>query len=244
MGAPIQVMVPNRDLATLEGRAAKEQGLEKRISVARAGTLAPLKLEIPGDLSGAAFLIAAAVLVPKSKIAVKGVGLNPTRTAFLNVLKRMGGDLNWKVEEERGREPVGSATAKFSKLKGVKISGDIISNLIDELPLLACLAACAEGTTVIRDAEELRKKESDRIAAVSAGLRKMGAKVGELEDGWAIEGPAELTGTDIETFGDHRIAMAFAVLGLVAEGETLIHRPECTDVSFPGFFNTLEGLAK
>lgn len=241
MKAPIEAAIPSFDRSTLEGRLAKEQK-EKRVSVTKVDSLAPLNMEIPGDLSGAAFLVSAAVLVPKSKIIIREVGLNPTRTAFLNVLKRMGAEVNWKVEEERAGEPVGSITARHSQLKGIKIAGEIIPNLIDELPLLACLAASAEGTTVIRDAGELRKKESDRIAAVAANLRKMGVKVGELEDGWAIEGPSELAGTDIETFGDHRIAMAFSVLGLAASGETLISQPECVEVSFPGFFQTLEGL--
>ncbi|MCI0405444.1 MAG: 3-phosphoshikimate 1-carboxyvinyltransferase, partial [candidate division Zixibacteria bacterium] len=203
----IEVNAPSFDPSTLEGRLAKEQK-KRRISVTRAGSLVPLNMKIPGDLSSAAFLVAAAVLVPKSKITVREVGLNPTRTAFLNILKRMGAEVNWKVEEERGGEPVGTITARHSALKGTKIAGDIVPNLIDELPLLACLAATAEGTTVIRDAAELRKKESDRIAAVTANLRKMGVKVGELEDGWAIEGPAELAGSDVESFGDHRIAMA------------------------------------
>jgi len=244
MKAPIEVALPIYDRSTLEGRLAKEQGADKRISVTKAGSLSPFNFEIGGDLSSGAFLIAAAVLVPKSKITVRQVGLNPTRTAFLNILKRMGGEVSWKIEGERCGEPVGSVTARSSKLKGVKIAGGVIPNLIDELPLLACLAACAEGTTVIRDANELRRKESDRISAVSANLRKMGVKVGELEDGWAIEGPAELAGAEIETFGDHRIAMAFSVLGLVAEGETLIRQPDCVEVSFPGFYETLERLGQ
>ncbi|MGH8005089.1 MAG: 3-phosphoshikimate 1-carboxyvinyltransferase [Limisphaerales bacterium] len=243
MKAPIEIAAPSFDPSTLEGRLAKEQK-KRRISVTKSASLAPLNMKIPGDLSSAAFLVAAAVLVPKSKITIRGVGLNPTRTAFLNVLKRMGAEVNWKVEEERNGEPVGTIGARHGQLKGVKIAGAIIPNLIDELPLLACLAATAEGTTVIRDAGELRKKESDRIAAVAANLRKMGAKVGELEDGWAIEGSLELAGTDIETFGDHRIAMAFSVLGLAASGETLISQSECVEVSFPGFFGTLEGLAR
>jgi 3-phosphoshikimate 1-carboxyvinyltransferase len=183
-------------------------------------------------------------LAPKSKITIREVGLNPTRTAFLNVLKRMGAEVSWKVEEEQAGEPVGTITARHGSLKGTKIAGEIVPNLIDELPLLACLAATAEGTTVIRDAAELRKKESDRIAAVTSNLRKMGVKVGELEDGWVVEGPTELAGTDIATFGDHRIAMAFSVLGLVASSETLISQPECVEVSFPGFFDALEGLTK
>lgn len=244
MKAPIEIVFPNYDPSTLEGRLAKEEGVEKRILVTKAGPLAPLNFEIPGDLSSAAFLIAAAVLVPKSKITVRQVGLNPTRTAILNILKRMGGEVSWKIEEEKCGEPAGNVTARHGQLKGVKIAGGIIPNLIDELPLLACLAASAEGTTVIRDAAELRKKESDRIIAVTANLRKMGVKVGELEDGWAIEGPAELAGAEIETFGDHRIAMAFSVLGLLANGETLIRQPECVEVSFPGFFETIERLVQ
>ncbi|MCI0331259.1 MAG: 3-phosphoshikimate 1-carboxyvinyltransferase [candidate division Zixibacteria bacterium] len=243
MKAPIEIFAPSFDPATLEGRLAKDQR-ERKISVTQTGTLVPLRMKIPGDFSSAAFLVAAAILVPKSKLTVREVGLNPTRTAFLNVLKRMGAEVNWKVEEEQAGEPIGSITARHSQLRGVKISGKIVPNLIDELPLLACLAASAEGTTVIRDAGELRKKESDRIAAVTSNLRKMGAKVGELEDGWAIEGPTEPAGADIESFGDHRIAMAFSVLGLVASGETLISQPECVEVSFPGFFETLEGLAR
>lgn len=243
MKAPIEINAPSFDPSTLEGRLAKEQK-ERKISVTRTKLLTPLNMKIPGDLSSAAFLVAAAVLVPKSKITIREVGLNPTRTAFLNVLKRMGAEVNWKVEEERAGEPVGTITARHSELRGVKVAGELIPNLIDELPLLACLAATAEGTTVIRDAGELRKKESDRIAAVSANLRKIGAKVGELEDGWAIEGSSELAGTAIESFGDHRIAMAFSVLGLAASGETLVSQPECVEVSFPFFFDTLEGLAR
>jgi 3-phosphoshikimate 1-carboxyvinyltransferase len=243
MKAPIEISAPAFDPSTLEGRLAKEEK-EKRITVTRTEKLVPLAMKIPGDLSSAAFLVAAAVLVPKSKITIREVGLNPTRTAFLNVLKRMGAEVNWKVEEERGGEPVGSITARHSTLKGTKIAGEIVPNLIDELPLLACLAATAEGTTVISDAGELRKKESDRIVAVTSNLRKMRVKVGELEDGWAIEGPAELAGGNIESFGDHRIAMSFSVLGLVASGETLISQPECVEVSFPGFFDALERLLK
>jgi len=243
MKAPIEIFAPNLDPATFEGRLAKEQK-DRKIAVTKASLLAPLNMKIPGDLSSAAFLVAAAVLVPKSKVTVREVGLNPTRIAFLKILRRMGAEVNWDVEEERAGEPVGSITARYSRLKGVKVAGGIIPNLIDELPLLACLAASAEGTTVIRDAAELRKKESDRIAAVAANLRKMGAKVGELEDGWAIEGPAELAGNSIETFGDHRVAMAFSVLGLAASGESLISQPECVEVSFPGFFDTVEGLAR
>ncbi|HEU4437190.1 MAG TPA: 3-phosphoshikimate 1-carboxyvinyltransferase, partial [candidate division Zixibacteria bacterium] len=164
MKAPIEIVAPSFDPSTLEGRLAKEEK-EKRIVVTRAESLAPLSIKIPGDLSSAAFLVAAAVLVPKSKITIREVGLNPTRTAFLNILKRMGAEVNWKVEQDRGGEPVGTITARHSELKGTKIAGEVVPNLIDELPLLACLAAVAEGTTVIRDAEELRKKESDRIAA-------------------------------------------------------------------------------
>lgn len=200
-------------------------------------------ISIPGDLSSAAFFIAAATLVPNSKLILKSIGINPTRTRILDILKRMGANIVAVKIYDESFEPKSDLRIESASLAPIEIGGSDVPLLIDELPILAVMASQARGTSVIRDAGELRKKESDRIASVVVNLKKMGATIEEFPDGMKIEGPAKLSGTSIDSFDDHRIAMAFAVAGLVADGETVINGAEWADISFPGFFETLDRLA-
>jgi 3-phosphoshikimate 1-carboxyvinyltransferase len=199
-------------------------------------------LTIPGDFSSAAFLIVAAVLVPGSEVTVEAVGLNPTRTGLLSILSAMGARIEIGPVVHVGREPWGTLTAFHSDLRGVHVEGDLIPAAIDELPLVAVLATQAEGETVVRGASELRVKESDRITAMAESLRAMGADIKEIEDGWIIRGPRPLKGTGLKAHLDHRVAMALAVAGLVAEGETVIEGAESVATSFPSFAETLASL--
>ena len=201
-------------------------------------------IDIPGDLSSAAFFIAAGLLVPNSELLIKNVGVNPTRTGIIDILHRMGANLEVKDEAIISEEPRANIVVKNSKLRAIKISGEIIPRIIDEIPIIAVAATQAEGTTEIRGAKELRIKESDRIATVSSELKKMGAKIQELEDGMIIEGPTKLRGTTVKSYGDHRIAMAMAIAGLVADGETIIEDTACIETSFPGFEKILTSLCK
>jgi 3-phosphoshikimate 1-carboxyvinyltransferase len=200
-------------------------------------------IEIPGDISTAAYFIAAATIVPGSHIIIRNIGLNPTRNAFINIVRQMGGEITIKNRREVSGEPVGDLEVMYTKtLKPRKISGKVVPNLIDEIPVLAILAATMKGTTIVRDAEELRHKESDRIMATLENLSAMGVKVGEFPDGFAIEGGGEINGAAIDSFNDHRIAMAFAVAGLVGHGQTVIKNSEAAAISCPQFFTMLEGL--
>lgn len=200
------------------------------------------EINIPGDISTASFFIAAALLIKDSHLIVKDIGINNTRMGLVKILKQMGAQINIKNRREISGEPVGDIEVFHSKLKPRKISGDIIPGLIDEIPILAVLASNIEGTTIIRDAEELRHKESDRIKAVCDNLSAMGVTVGEFPDGMAIEGRSELEGAEIDSFGDHRIAMAFAVAGLCAHGQTIIKDSDVVSISCPNYFNLLDGL--
>ncbi len=190
---------------------------------------------VPGDVSSAAFWAVAAAAQPDSDLIILDVGLNPTRTGLLKVLIRMGAQITEVLGGKDQAEPVGNITIKGGVLKGTVIEGDEIPNVIDELPILAVAAALAQGRTVIRDAGELRNKESDRISAVASNLREMGANVRELYDGLEIDGGTPLKGARIPSYGDHRIAMAFAIAGLFAEGETIIEDVACVATSYPGF---------
>ena len=193
---------------------------------------------VPGDISSAAFWLVAAAAQPGSRVVVKDVGLNPTRNGVLAVLARMGADIRTTVGRADA-EPSGTIELRGAGLRGTEIGGDEIPNVIDELPILAVAGALAEGRTVIRDAAELRVKESDRLAAISANLRAMGAHVTETSDGMEIEGGQPLRGARLESCGDHRIAMAFAIAGLFAEGETTIVDTACVDTSYPRFHEQL-----
>ncbi|WP_027363391.1 3-phosphoshikimate 1-carboxyvinyltransferase [Desulfotruncus alcoholivorax] len=201
------------------------------------------KITVPGDISSAMFLIVAGLIVKGSEIVLPNVGINPTRTGALQVLKAMGGDITINNPREVNGEPIGDITVRSSKLKGTEIGGAIIPYLIDEIPVLAVAAALAEGKTVISDAGELRHKESDRIATVVKLLRNFGAGVEEFTDGLVVHGVKKIRGAVCETFGDHRLAMSAAVAGLAADGETVVMGAECVHISYPGFFDTLKKIA-
>lgn len=194
---------------------------------------------VPGDISSAAFWLVAAAAQPDSRLVVKNVGLNPTRTGIIDVLFRMGARIREVIETNVQGEPLGSIDIKGVRLRATTIQGAEIPNVIDEIPILSVAAALAEGTTVIRDASELRVKETDRIAAVAANLRLMGVAVEEFPDGMAITGCPRLKGATLQCHHDHRIAMAFAIAGLFADGETTIENVACVDTSYPGFAETL-----
>jgi 3-phosphoshikimate 1-carboxyvinyltransferase len=205
-------------------------------------SLSPLFLSIPGDISSAAFPLVAAALVPDSKVTVEDVGVNPTRTGVLDVLRAMGADVTLDNEHEQGGEPVADVTVRSSDLVGVEVGGDVVVRALDEFPVLAVAATQARGTTRVRDAAELRVKETDRIAAVVAELRALGARIDPLPDGFIIEGPTPLRGAVVDSHGDHRLAMALVVAGLIAGGETVIENAECISDSFPGFVELMRDL--
>ncbi len=212
-----------------------------KISLKQPSKLEPdSDIEIPGDFSSAAFLIGAAILIKGSKICVKNVGINPSRTGFLQILEKMGANIILKNERYCYNEPVADIEVEYtSDLKSCTVEGDLVSNVIDELPLLAVLATRGSGVTILKDASELRYKETDRIKAITSELGKMGASIIEREDGFTIEGPTSLNGADVESFNDHRIAMSLAVAAKIAEGETRIKDFSCADISFPGFYEYL-----
>ncbi len=200
-------------------------------------------LYVPGDVSSAAFWMVAAAATPGACLTIKHVGLNPTRTGVMNVLLRMGAQISDSLEVTDG-EPCGNITIHGTELHGTVIDGHEIPNVIDELPILAVAAALARGETIIRDAHELRVKETDRISAVAQNLRLMGVEVREYEDGMDIVGGTPLQGAEIASFGDHRIAMAFAVAGLYAEGVTTVHNIDCINTSYPNFVHHLDLFLK
>lgn len=219
----------------------------KEIALRKRGTLKldAQEIEVPGDLSSAAFFIAAALITPDSEILIRNVGINPTRDGFLKVIQEMGASIEIFNIREYAGEPLADIWVMSSNLKAVSIEGDIIPLLIDELPLLAILATQAEGRTVIRDAAELRVKESDRITATVEGLRKLGARVEELADGMVIEGPVRLQGgVEIDSYYDHRIAMSFMVAGLVSQESFRIKEAEAVKISFPEFSTILKNCVK
>jgi len=195
---------------------------------------------VPGDISSAAFWLVAAAAQENSHLLVKDVGLNQTRTGILGVLVRMGAHVREIIEEVEDGEPRGSVEIRGAGLRGTTIHGAEIPNVIDEIPILAVAAALAQGTTIISDAKELRVKETDRISAIATNLKAMGAMVTEKEDGLEIYGGTPLKGARVQSFGDHRIAMAFAIAGMFASGETIIEDVDCVTTSYPGFYETLE----
>lgn len=199
-------------------------------------------LQIPGDLSSAAFFLTAALLVPGGEVTVKGVGVNPTRTGLLDVLAAMGASLAVTPGSEDG-EPSADLTARPAALSGVEVGGPLIPRLIDEIPILAVAATTARGVTEIRDAAELRVKESDRIQTLAGELAKLGAAIEERPDGLRIEGGRRLKGATVSSLGDHRIAMALIVAGLLAEGLTVVEGIDCIATSYPDFLATLQRLA-
>lgn len=198
-------------------------------------------IRVPGDISSAAFWLVAAAARRGARLVIRDVGLNPTRVGILRALSRMGAKIVERIDES-GCEPMGTLEIHGQGLQATEIGGAEIPTLIDEIPILAVAAALAEGRTVIRDAQELRVKESDRISVVAENLRRMGATVEEFADGMEIVGGAKLKGAEIHSLGDHRIAMSFAIAGLFAEGETVIHGAECIETSYPGFIREIEKL--
>lgn len=203
--------------------------------------LEPLDLTIPGDFSSAAFLLVAGLLTPDSDLTVTGVNLNPTRTGLLDVLEAMDADIRATYRSIESGEPMGDINVRTSALKGVEIDGETVVRMIDEFPILMVAALRAEGETIVRDARELRVKETDRIAVMANELRKMGAEIEEREDGFRIVGAQQLSGADVDGHDDHRIAMSMTIAGTVASGETLVTDAACVADSFPGFAETLIG---
>ena len=202
------------------------------------------KVEVPGDISSAAYFIVAGLIVPNTEILIKNVGINPTRDGILRVVQAMGGKLELLNASSDNGEPSADLLVRSSSLHGTVIEGDLIPTLIDELPVIAVLACFAEGTTVIKDAQELKVKESNRIDAMADNLTRMGAHVTATDDGLIIEGGHSLHGATIDSRKDHRIAMSFAVAALAADGETEIQDAECVNISYPEFYEDLRRLTR
>ncbi|MEG5057853.1 3-phosphoshikimate 1-carboxyvinyltransferase [Microcoleus sp. A2-C5] len=215
------------------------------VTVTGGSQLQGQKVIVPGDISSAAFWLVAGAIVPGSELVVENVGVNPTRTGILEALEMMGADIELQNQREAAGEPVADILVRYSsELRGCTIAGDLIPRLIDEIPILAVAAAFANGTTIIRDAAELRVKESDRLAVTAAELNRMGAKITELPDGLEITGGTPLTGADVDSYTDHRIAMSLAIAALNATGITNIHRAEAAAISYPDFTATLQQICQ
>lgn len=242
----VQEPIPSRDHTErmLRYLGAPLQVSAAGLAVTGGGELKGDLIEIPGDLSSAAFLIVAALLVKDAEVLVRSVGVNPTRTGFLEILQNMGARIELLNMREMSGEPVADIRVRAGRLTGVTINGAIIPRTIDELPILAVAAACAEGTTIIRDARELRVKETDRIAAMCTELKKMGADIEAQDDGMIIRGKESLSAAVCTSYGDHRVAMSMAVAGLAAQGETRVEDCACIKTSFPGFMNCLQALMR
>ena len=205
-------------------------------------SLAATNISVPGDCSSAAFLIAAAVLVPGSKVTLRNIGINPTRTGMLDVLSSMGADISVSYNGESGGEPTGDILVKHSNLKSTTVQGETVIRMIDEFPIFTVIATQSEGTTTVKDAAELRIKESDRISSLLEELRKMGIKFTEYTDGYTIVGPQILNPAQLESHGDHRMAMSLAIAGMIAQGCTEITHSEVVDESFPEYTKTFSQL--
>jgi 3-phosphoshikimate 1-carboxyvinyltransferase len=232
--------LPSRDHTErmLRAAGAEVTGEGDRVSV-EPGPLEPFRMKVPGDASSGAFLVVAALLVPGSELTIEGVGLNPTRIALFDVLQAMGGHLSVEITGDEMGEPVGSVVAAHSELHGIDVDPASIPALVDEIPVLAVAASQATGATTIAGAEELRVKESDRLAGMARALSALGASVEEKRDGFTIQGGTPLSGGEVDSLGDHRIALAMAVAGLVSEGPVRVRGWGCIETSFPEFLDTL-----
>ncbi|ADC51148.1 3-phosphoshikimate 1-carboxyvinyltransferase [Alkalihalophilus pseudofirmus OF4] len=224
------------------GVKVKREGL--KVSVKGGQSLKASHIVVPGDISSAAFFLVAGAIVPNSQITLTGVGLNPTRSGIIDVLQKMGASLTVSNEKVVSGEPIADLTIETSSLKGIEIGGDLIPRLIDEIPVIAVLASQAEGKTVIKDAEELKVKETNRIDTVVSELKRLGASIEATEDGMIIEGSGSLKGATVNSYGDHRIGMAMAIAGLITEGQVDIERSEAIAVSYPSFFEHIDRLTK
>ncbi len=219
------------------------ESTDRRVTLKRRPGLRGSQVMVPGDISAAAFIIAAATIIPDSEVYLKNIGVNQTRSGIIDALKKMGASIELKNKRHWGNEPVADILVRSgTSLQGISIGGDIIPRLIDEIPVIAVVAAVAEGKTVISDAQELRVKEADRITELCVQLAKMNVDIRETKDGMFIEGGKDLVGSEVESCGDHRIAMALAVAGMVAGGETAVHDAEIINISFPGFMPTMRSL--
>ena len=210
----------------------------------RPGKLQAADIAVPGDTSSAAYWLVAGAVHPDARLRIAGVGMNPSRTRVIDTLREMGANVAVENVREVGGEPVGDMVVESSRLRGIEIAGDAIPSLIDELPVLAVAACFAHGTTIIRDAAELRTKESDRIRSMAEGLSRMGARIEERPDGLVIHGPARLGGATCRSHGDHRVAMSLAVAGLAAEGETVVQGAESASISYPEFWEQLRAVGE
>jgi 3-phosphoshikimate 1-carboxyvinyltransferase len=219
-------------------------GSESHISVAGGRPIRVRGWAVPRDFSAAAFFLVAGCLVPNAIIEIPGVGVNPSRAGALDVLNAMGAHIDRFEERAFGGESIADLRIRSSALTSVRVDGALIPNLIDEIPVLAVAAAVAHGTTEIRDASELRVKETDRIRAMVTNLRRLGAEVDEHDDGLTVHGGKDLTGATVDSFGDHRVAMAMGVAALAARGETTIRDANCANISFPGFWQQLRAVAR
>lgn len=222
---------------------ARIQAADGRIEMTGCRRLLAQTIDIPGDISSAAYFLALGVVAPRGGLKLRCIGTNPTRTGFLEVLNAMGASCSLSNTRMISNEPVSDISVTPGFLQGSQVSGALVPRLIDEIPVIAVLATQAQGRTVIKDAGELRVKETDRIKAIVEELKKMGACVCELEDGLAVEGPTKLAGAHCTSHGDHRIAMALTIAGLLARGETCIDDAGCVDISFPDFFARLREIA-
>jgi 3-phosphoshikimate 1-carboxyvinyltransferase len=198
---------------------------------------------VPGDISSAAFFMVAALITPGSELLIRNVGANPTRTGVIEILVAMGGDIELLDQRELSGEPVADILVRYSRLKGISVSGSVIPRAIDEFPAICVAAACAEGVTTIRNANELRVKETDRITAMATNLRILGVHVTEFDDGMEIRGSERLSGGQVDSFGDHRIAMSLSVAALVAQSVITVKDTDCVATSFPNFFRLLEDVS-
>lgn len=214
----------------------------KSIKISKVSNINPGEIIVPSDISSAAFFIAGALIIPGSEVLIRNVGINPLRTGVIDILIKMGGDIEITNERDVNGEPIGDIIARSSQLYGTEIGGEVIPRAIDELPVVAVAACFAEGTTVIKDAKELRVKETDRIHAMATELGKMGAVIEEFEEGMTITGVESITGAKCSSWGDHRIAMSIAIAAQLAKGETTITDAGCVSVSYPGFFEVIDEL--
>ncbi len=224
------------------GANIKVDGLTIRVN--KTESLKPQNITVPGDISSAAFFMVLGTIMPESKITIKNVGINPTRTGIIDVMREMGANITILNKRTEGGELAADITVETSRLHGTEICGDIIPRLIDELPIIATAAVFADGKTVIRDAQELKVKETNRIRAVVDEFKKAGIDITETDDGMIINGGKPIHGADFVTYGDHRMAMSLAILAQLAEGNSTLDDAKCVDVSYPSFFDDFYGLEK